>query len=406
MFRFVWKRSLLPVVIGLWAVVLVFGSGLIAYRLGQLHPADATKTDRADLAVFWESWDLIDKKFYGDSSKVKERVEGSLAGMVASLGDPYTVYLPPSQDDLFRSGLQGSFGGIGAELEIKNGLLTIVAPLENTPAAKANLKPGDIIAKIDDQNTADLNLDDAVMLIRGDPGTTLALTILRQNEESPLEVSLVRDTIVIESVKSSRIANGTVAYIKINQFGSDTSSLLRAELVKAQQEKVKGVVLDLRNNPGGYLTAAIEAIGMVLPDQISSEDTYLKQRTAVREKSKTGDEQISRATNAAVIPDLPLVVLINGGSASASEIFAGAMQDYGRAKLVGEKSFGKGSVQDLVDLSNGGSIKVTIAHWFTPKGSEINGVGIQPDTSIALPADVQPGQDDVQVQEALKILGI
>lgn len=406
MFRFVWKRSLLPVVIGLWAVVLVFGSGLIAYRLGQLHPADATKTDRADLAVFWESWDLIDKKFYGDSSKVKERVEGSLAGMVASLGDPYTVYLPPSQDDLFRSGLEGSFGGIGAELEIKNGLLTIVAPLENTPAAKANLKPGDIIAKIDDQNTADLNLDDAVMLIRGDPGTTLALTILRQNEEGPLEVSLVRDTIVIESVKGSRIANGTVAYIKINQFGSDTSSLLRAELVKAQQEKVKGVMLDLRNNPGGYLTAAIEAIGMVLPDQISSEDTYLKQRTAVREKSKTGDEQISRATNAAVIPDLPLVVLINGGSASASEIFAGAMQDYGRAKLVGEKSFGKGSVQDLVDLSNGGSIKVTIAHWFTPKGSEINGVGIQPDTSIALPADVQPGQDDVQVQEALKILGI
>lgn len=395
------QRLTLITVLVLCQVLLLGGTAATAYKAGEQKAANGG--DRSvNLSTFWQAWDLLDGKFYGETNDEK-RLEGAISGMVAGLEDPYTVYLPPAEDDLFRADLQGSFGGIGAELEMRNQLLTIVAPLQGTPAEKAGLVAGDVIFKIDDKETATLNVTEAVGYIRGDKGTKVKLTIVRAGKEAPFEVELERDTIVVKSVVAEQIGTDqAIAYIKVNKFGDDTTDLLKAAFQDAATKK--GIILDLRNNPGGYLYSAVEAIGMVIPTTITSDNADLRNRVALKERTKDGEEKAERATNRAIVPEVPLVVLINGGSASASEIFAGAMKDYGRAKLVGELSFGKGSVQDLVDLKNGGSIKVTIAHWLTPTGTEINGKGIEPDVKVVLPEDVSPSKDDVQVQEALKLL--
>jgi carboxyl-terminal processing protease len=399
------QRSIFAVTLILLQVLLLGGTAVTAYQLG-VHKAGGSVTveQGVDLKNFWQAWSIINKNFYGDAS-VDKRVDGAISGMVSGLGDPYTAYLPPATNSLFKSSLQGSFGGIGAELEQKEGYLVIVAPLQDTPAERAGLLSGDIITKVDGKDISTMSFDEAIATIRGAVGSTVTLTIVRKDEKSAKDIAVTRDTIVIKSVTSDSIGeNGSVGYIKVNQFGDDTSKLLKDALAKAVSDNKKGVVIDLRNNPGGFLTSAIEAIGMVLPQTITSDDATLKQRVAVIEKYKDNHEDVERATNAPVAADIPLVVLVNGGSASASEIFSGAMKDYGRAKLVGEKTFGKGSVQNLEDLSNGGSIKVTIAHWLTPKGSEIHGKGIEPDVTIALPKDQKPTKDDIQVQEALKVL--
>lgn len=402
------RRYLLPTLVVLWLVVLTLGSGYVGYQIGVRKEGDGTGTsDRPSLSLFWQAWDVINDRFLGDEREdAEKRIDGAISGMVSSLGDPYTVYLPPKQDDLFRSNLQGTFGGIGAELEVRESQLTIVAPLSGTPAEAAGLRAGDIVNKIDGNNVLDMSFDDAITAIRGEPGTEVVLTILREGESEPLDITITRDTIVVKSVEVEQLANGRVDYIKVNQFGDDTSALLRAALSEAVANNRAGAVLDLRNNPGGYLTGAIEAIGMVLPDTIESEDPYLSQRTAVREKARGDKEVVEKATNPSVAANLPIVVLVNKGSASASEIFAGAMKDYGRAKIVGETTFGKGSVQDLVELRNGGSIKVTIAQWLTPKGAQINKVGITPDVQVSLPEDATPAADDAQVTAALEALGI
>ncbi|MEI6478229.1 MAG: S41 family peptidase [bacterium] len=376
-------------------------SGIPAYILNGKNP---DKSKQADLGLFWQAWNAIDSTYYGTANDNK-RVEGAISGMVAGLGDPYTVYFPPSQNTLFQSDLQGNFGGIGAQLDVKDGLLTIESALDGTPAQKAGLKGGDIIVQIGDKKVAAMSFDDAINAIRGEKGSTVKLTIARAGAEKPLLVSLVRDTITVKSVTSSTLGDKKqFAYIKVNQFGSDTNGLLDAALHDAASKNEKGLVIDLRDNPGGYLDSAVEAIGRVIPRHPTETDSRLQERTAVVEKFKDGSQDVHTASDDPILDTIPMVVLVNGGSASASEIFAGAMRDYHRATLVGTKTFGKGSAQEVVPLSNKGSVKITVAKWFTPLGVTIDGKGLSPDVTVALPDGTPTSTTDAQVSKALEIL--
>ncbi|HSI20885.1 MAG TPA: S41 family peptidase [Verrucomicrobiae bacterium] len=379
--------------------LLVAGGVGVGYVLGQRQSVAAG--DKADLGTFWKAWGIIDKKFFGDTSTEK-RLEGAISGMVAGLGDPYTTYLEPKQNKVFQEDLQGSFGGIGSELSVKSGQLVIMSVLDDTPSSRAGLRANDVIISIDGAETADMSFVDAIDKIRGDEGSTVKLSIGREGEEKALAIDVIRDVIVVKSVITDKLGtNKDIGYIKVNQFGQDTSQAFRQALVDAKDSK--GVVIDLRNNPGGYLNASLQMIGMVLPQTPTKDDAVLGRRVGVTEKDKDGDKELPAGRDI-ILDTMPLVILVNEGSASASEIFAGAMKDYARAKVIGVKTFGKGSVQELQELGNGGSIKVTVAKWYTPLGTGIDGTGIEPDMVVELPEDVTASKDDVQVKKALEIL--
>jgi carboxyl-terminal processing protease len=383
--------------------ILLLGAGAgVGFEIGKRQ--NPVVADKADLTNFWKAWNIIDQKFYGDTSADK-RVNGAITGMVAGLGDPYTVYLDPTQNKIFTQDLQGSFGGIGAELQAKNGQLVIQSVLDGTPSQTAGLLPGDVILKIDGKDTGKMTFNEAINSIRGDKGSKVVLSIGRAGKDKALDITVTRDVITVQSVKTDSLGKDkSVAYIKVNQFGQDTADAFRTALNQAVADNKKGIIIDLRNNPGGYLNAALDMIGMVLPKTTDKTEQPLVDHIGVTEKGKKGDDQLPASTEA-IVPTLPITVLVNAGSASASEIFSGAMKDYARAKVIGVKTFGKGSVQELTDLGNGGSIKVTVAKWFTPLGTGIDGTGIEPDIKVELPADTTDSKDDVQVQKALEILG-
>jgi carboxyl-terminal processing protease len=366
--------------------------------------SNATKAQKVDFSVFWQAWNALDKNFYGTADQ-KKRLDGAISGMVASANDPYTFYLEPKANNLFRTDLQGSFGGIGAELTVKNNLVTVVSALQGTPADLAGIKAQDIVVAVNGTKTLGMNFNDIINTIRGPKGSEVELTLGRQGQDQPLKIKVTRDTITVKSVSSSAIGdNDSYSYIKVNQFGDDTVTLLQSALTDAKTSGKKGIVMDMRNNPGGYLDSSVTAIGMVIPDTINSSDPKLKARAAVLERFKDGTEQVHKAANQSIVGNIPMVVVVNGGSASAAEIFAGAMKDYGRAKVIGTKTFGKGSVQTLVDLDNGGSVKVTIAKWFTPLGVGIDGKGIDPDVIVPLGDKEVPTKSDAQIAKALELL--
>jgi carboxyl-terminal processing protease len=394
----------------LLAVLILLSGGAVggymfAYsRLGVASGADAAHS-KVQFSTFWKAWDVINDNFFGTADATKQ-VDGAISGMVASLGDPYTLYFDPKQDKLFRSDLQGSFSGIGAELAMDKGNLTVESVLEGSPALKANVQPKDIITEIDGSKVVSSDFADAIDKIRGPIGSKVVLTIIRAGEKADLKISVTRDTITVKSVTTDTLGtNKDVAYVKVNQFGQDTTALYKDALTAAAQSDKKALIIDLRNNPGGYLSSAADMIGMLLPDKIDSSEQKLKDRVAVLERDKKGNENPYKSTTAPILPTIPTVVLVNANSASASEIFAGAMKDYKRATVLGVKTFGKGSVQNLIKLDNGGSIKVTIAKWFTPLGVGIDKKGIDPDVVVALPDGVTPSTTDVQVQKALELLG-
>lgn len=417
-------RSGKRVAIRLLAVILAVGvigfSGVVGYytgihRANQLDPnaplsvlnASSTSSgdgEKIDFSLFWKSWNLINKKFYGSIDDSK-RLDGAIAGMVQSMGDPYTVYMEPSASQQFKSDLEGVFDGIGAELTVRNSLLTVVSPLEASPAEKAGIKGGDVIVEIDGKKAADMSFGDAIDAIRGQKGTPVTLTIARADTEKPFPVTVSRDTIVVKSVKTSSVGvDNSVAYIKVNQFGDDTTELFKAALQDAKNTGKKGIIVDLRNNGGGYLNAAVDMIGMLIPSKPESSEANLQKRVAVVEKFKGDTQETHAAKTDPILDTLPMAIIVNGGSASASEIFSGALKDYGRATLVGTKTFGKGSVQELQELPNGGSIKVTIAKWFTPLGTGIDGTGIEPDLAVELPEGQEMNTSDIQVSKALEAI--
>jgi carboxyl-terminal processing protease len=365
----------------------------------QIGPNSQSK-NTINLTKFWQVNNILQKKFDGEISAEKQ-ADGATAGMVASLGDPYTTYLTAKENGELSDQLSGKLSGIGIEVGIKNNRLSVVAPIDGTPAQKAGLRAGDIIAAIDGQETSSMTIDEAVTKIRGEKGTSVKLTIVRPGS-SPNDVTITRDNITVPSV-SSEVKPGNIGYIKIRTFGNDTVSEVKNAANSLVEKGVKAVVVDVRDNPGGYLDGAVK---------ISSE--FVAKGTIVEERSKHDENKVLTALPGGQLTEVPVIMLINGGSASASEIMAGALHDNNRATLVGEKSFGKGSVQEVVCLNGTSAIslteqcktdalKVTVAHWFTPKGVNISKEGIVPDVEVKLTSEDYNAGRDPQLAKALEL---
>ncbi len=347
-----------------------------------------TATKHLPLSSLQKTYDALRQEYDGSLSQTK-LVEGANRGLVEASGDPYSVYLTEKEAEALKEDLDGTFSGIGAELDKKEGKLIIVAPLEDSPAAKAGIKPGDIIGRVNNEETSSWSIDKAVSKIKGKEGTTVKLTILRGDEVK--EISITRAIITDPSVKTEQ--KGDIGVIRISRFGNETATLTRQAAQTFKEAGVKGVVLDLRGNGGGYLESAQEISSLWLKNGA----------TVVVEKKGAKITETHRASGDPILLGIPTVVLIDGGSASASEIVAGALQDNDAGKLVGEKTFGKGSVQKIVDLSGGAQLKVTVAKWYTPKNKNISKEGIKPDVTISYGKN-DTKENDSQLNKALELL--
>jgi len=363
-----------------------------------------------DFSRFWDVWQKIERQYY-DKTKLdpEKMINGAISGMLGSLEDPFTVYLPPVQNDNFKQGLAGQFQGIGAELGLVDQRISVIAPLNGSPAQKSGVRAGDIILAVNDSSTANWTLSQAVEKIRGEKGTTVTLSILHKDENEPVDIDIIRDVITVESVdywvkKVSEIDrieldkkynDFQIAYISLSQFGDTTNpgwldkvNKLSLELVN-KNSNVKGLVLDLRNNPGGYLSDAVF---------ISSE--FIKEgSTVVIEEESSKGQNVLKSNRRGLLLDIPVIVLINKGSASASEIVAGALRDNNRAILIGETSFGKGTIQQAEDLGGGAGLHVTIAKWLTPNKIWVNEKGLTPDIEVSL--DPEKPDRDFQLERAI-----
>ncbi len=353
---------------------------------------ELVKPRSVDFGIFWEAWNKVMDNYVGNADPQK-MVYGAVKGMVEGLGDPYSAFMEPGTTKTFLEDLSGEISGIGAELDLKDGKLLIVAPLADSPAEKAGLKPQDQITKINDEATVNMTLEEAISKIRGKAGTKVKLTINRSGFNEPQVFEITREKIQIKSVKWE-MKPDNIAYIQINQFGDDTTDLMKQAAQEIKTKNPKAIILDLRSNPGGYLDSAIDVSSLFIP----------KGSVVVKEKDKDSHITEEKTTLEPILKDYKVIVLINGGSASASEIVAGALQDSGRATLVGEKTFGKGSVQNLEDLSGGATLRITTAKWLTPKDRTIDGVGLEPDIKVDLSdEDAQAGRDP-QLDKALELL--
>lgn len=384
-----------------------------------------------DLSLFWTVLEKLENSYYDKNAlSAQKLVNGAISGMVGSLDDPYTIYLPSKQNEDFKQGLAGQFEGIGAELGTEDKQIMVIAPLDGMPAQKAGIRAGDYIIKVDDKSTEGWTLAQTVDKIRGPKGTVVALTIVHKDEAKPVEIKVTRGTITVKSVdgkikKVSDIENISikddkkdekkdesnaslgvpvlgkkdkqVIYIRLSQFGDKTNDEWVAMVndVTIQMKKsngaVKGLILDLRNNPGGYLTDAAF---------IASE--FLKEGVIVTQEKGNGERTNFTVSRKGLLTDIPMIVLINKGSASASEIVSGSLRDYNRAKLIGETSFGKGTIQQAEDLGDGAGLHVTIAKWLTPKGIWVHGKGLTPDIEVKL--DEKNPSHDTQLEKAVEEL--
>jgi len=384
------------------------------------EPPSALKN--VDFSLFWTVWQKLENSYY-DKTKIdaQKMLNGAIEGMVGSLGDPFTIFLPPVQNANFKEGLAGQFSGIGAELGAKDKQIIVIAPLDGSPAEKSGIKAGDAILKVNGEPTLNWSLSSTVEKIRGPKGTEVVLNILHKDTIKPQDIKIVRDIIRVKSVvgwikKIKNIKNidgikglknikekenDEVLYIKLSQFGDSTnkdwlsivnSFSLDLQKNQGQGKKVKGLILDLRNNPGGYLTDAVF---------IASE--FLKQgELIVKENTGITDDVTFRVTRKGLLQEIPLVVIINKGSASASEIVSSAIRDNNRGILVGETSYGKGTIQQADDLGNGAGLHVTIAKWLTPKGTWVNNQGLKPDVEVTL--DSKDQSHDLQLEKAVEEL--
>jgi carboxyl-terminal processing protease len=348
-----------------------------------------------DFAQYWEVWNMIKHRSIEKDVSDLDLFYGSLAGMVGALGDPYSVYFDPEVAAEFAKELEGEFEGIGAEIGIKKNQLIVIAPLPETPAEKAGLKPGDAILAIDDEETGGMLLEEAVRRIRGEGGTVVKLLIYREGMEEPTEVPITRDTINVDSVKLeiAETDGQRIAIVTITHFNDDTEGLFREAVRQVLLEDIDGVVLDLRNNPGGYLDTAVTVAG-----------EWAQKSVIVVESFSDGENRNYTSDGSARLAQMPTVALVNGGSASASEIVAGALQDYGKAYVIGEQTFGKGSVQDYVEFEDGSALKLTIAKWLTPNGRSIDQEGIRPDEIVELTNEDYNEDRDPQLDRAYAVL--
>lgn len=349
-------------------------------------------SDEVNFNQFWEIWDKIKQKYVNTDVKDVDLFYGAIEGMVYALGDPYSVYMVPKTADEFAKDLSGEFEGIGAEIGIKGGQLTVVSPLTDSPAEKAGLRAGDKILSIDKDSTFGMDVNTAVSKIRGKAGTEVALVITRDGAGKAFEVKITREKINVPSVNFSWQGD-KIAYIRVLQFNEDTETDFDKYVSRLIKEGAKGIVLDLRNNPGGFLDTAVT---------MGSE--WVDDGVIVSEKSENGYSKDHPVVGQHRLAGYKTVVLVNGGSASASEIVSGALQDHGKAIVLGEKTFGKGSVQDFETFDDGSALKLTVAEWYTPNGRNINKDGIRPDIEFKEDWENEKIGEDKMLEKALELL--
>ena len=381
-------------------------------KIAELQNKDIGQPEQVDFSSFWQTWNVINEKFVttATSTTAQEKVYGAIEGLAKSLGDPYTVFFPPEESKAFETEISGKFEGVGMELGIKDNILSVVAPLKDTPAFRAGIKSGDKIIKINDTLSADMTVEAAVKMIRGPRGTEVRLTIAREGKNEPLEIKIVRDVINIPTIdteiKQVVAADGSdgsnnpwvngIYVIKLYNFSANSSNLFREALRSFIESGTHKLILDLRGNPGGYLEAAVDMASWFLPTG----------KVVVSEEYAKGTEPtIHRSRGYNIFNDtLKMVILVNEGSASASEILAGALREQSIAKLIGAKTFGKGSVQELVKITPDTSLKLTIARWLTPLGHSISEEGLTPDYEVKISTKDLEAKRDPQMDKAVEIL--
>lgn len=345
-----------------------------------------------DFEPFWKVWNIIEEKYPNGKVTNQDKVWGAIEGLASSLNDPYTVFFPPKENKNFKDEISGSFGGVGMEVGKKEGVLVVIAPLKKSPAEKAGIKAGDIILKIDETPATDLSVEKAISLIRGKEGTKVKLTIKREGENDLKEINVTRQIISLEIIDTESRKDG-IFVITLSSFSEDSANLFRNALREFVDSESKKLVLDLRGNPGGYLNAAVDMASWFLPAG----------KPIVKEHFANGDnEQVYRSKGYDIFTkNLKMVILVDKGSASASEILAGALSEYDIAKLVGTQTYGKGSVQELIDITPDTSLKITIAKWMTPNDLSISDKGLEPDVVVEAGSDKDK---DPQFDKAIEIL--
>ncbi|NCU41254.1 MAG: S41 family peptidase [Candidatus Moranbacteria bacterium] len=390
---------------------LIFGAYNIGYLQGRnsyssekdspfSHILISHKNDEKrdfDFSLFWKTWDILEEK-YVDAQELdaKKIMYGAIEGMLESTNDPYTTFFDPEENKEFEEDISGEFDGIGAELEMRNDFLTIVSPLTQSPAEKAGIRPGDIIVAVSGEDITGETLTSSVSKIRGQKGTEVVLTIVREGLGETLDIKIIRDTINVESVVLD--LREEIAIIEIRQFGEKTMEDLRRIIKEIERSQAKKIVLDLRNNPGGYLDVAVEVSNMFLEPH----SVIVIEEDGKKQRKETFSRRVSETD---FLTSLPTVILINRGSASASEIFTGALQFHRKdIVVIGEKSFGKGSVQELVPLPQSTSAKITVARWLTPAGEQIDTKGIEPQIKVEMTEDDYREKRDPQLERALEII--
>ncbi|PIR45483.1 MAG: peptidase S41 [Candidatus Vogelbacteria bacterium CG10_big_fil_rev_8_21_14_0_10_50_13] len=399
-----------PILIGLFVASAAFLAGWFLSGQTATYPAEppaalsgATEGQPAqvDFSIFWQTWAVIDDKFVNGTSTtaltqedLQNRVYGAAAGLVDSLGDPYTVFFSPADNEAFTDDIRGDFGGVGMELGARDRQLKVITTLPDTPAERAGVRAGDVITQINGKPVGKMTVDEAVKLIRGEVGTTVALTVNRSGEGIK-DFEIVRGRIQVPTMETELLPSG-VFVLKLYSFNALSPQLFKQGLRQFIKAKTDKLIIDLRGNPGGYLEASVDVASWFLPEG----KVVVKERRVIGE-----DDKLYRSRGYNVFDDkLKLVILIDGGSASASEIVAGALSEHGRAVLIGEKTFGKGSVQELVSLPDGSAVKITIAKWLTPEDHSISENGLKPAIEVDMTAEDREAGRDPQLAAAVDYL--
>lgn len=396
----------------LLALILAAGSFISGMQVGDLadkqnqqanifsfFSTPESKVEEHDLSQFWKVWDLLDEKFISASTTKtltdEEKINGAIEGLVKTYGDPYTVFLPPAENAAFSEDIAGNFSGIGMEVGLRNDVVTVISPLPDTPAERAGILSGDIVVKIDGESTEGMLIDEAVRRIRGEKGTEVVLSIFREGDSEIREVKVIRDTINIPTVKTEKV--GDVFIIRLFSFNAIAEMKMQEAIREYTESGAKSMILDLRGNPGGYLQSAVAIASYFLPTG----------KVVVREHFGEGNEEKMYRSQGRTLREFTpekMVVLVDNGSASASEILAGALKEHKVATLIGVDTFGKGSVQELVSLPNGSSLKVTVARWLTPEGVSISDSGLKPDIKITRTPEQRLEGLDPQQEAALRFI--
>ncbi len=384
---------------GLLLVAAGFFVGMEVNTLSPSAPLNSSATPgNADLGPLFNAWEILDENFAPAATSTEpvtaeQKIWGAISGLTAAYEDPYTVFLPPEEKTIFETAIAGDFEGVGMEIGIRDGLLTVVAPLKDTPAYRAGITSGDLILKIDRKDTTGLSVEKAVALIRGPKGSTVTLSLQREDTE-PFDVSVVRDTIALPTIETE-VRDG-IFVISIYNFNAIAPEQFRSAVAEFAQTGSNAMIIDLRGNPGGYLEVAVDIASWFLP---------IGTPIVIEDFSGDEEERIYRSRGYNVFTDqLKLAILVNEGSASASEILAGALHDHGKAILVGEKTFGKGSVQQLFDVTEHSSLKITVARWLTPNRISISHSGLEPDIKVPLTSEDRKAKKDPQMEKAVEYL--